>query len=80
MKVRRKRLSGGTARGGDLSVSIGRGRRIASSHTIHWIDDDTVDADGGYYEGIMSSSGNTYRVVRRNGKWVVTRDTMHWIS
>ena len=47
---------------------------------ITWLDDNTADVDGGYYEAGLSSSGNTYRVERRDGKWVVIKDTMHWIS
>jgi hypothetical protein len=39
-----------------------------------------VIVDGGYYEGPLSSSGNTYTVERVRGKWVVTKDLMRWIS
>lgn len=41
---------------------------------------DTTEASGGYYEGGLSSSGNTYYLKRRNGKWFVEKDIMHWIS
>jgi hypothetical protein len=41
---------------------------------------DAAEVYGGYYEGNLSSSGNTYYVVRKDGKWVVDRDEMHWIS
>lgn len=41
---------------------------------------DTAEASGGYYEGGLSSSGNTYYLKRKNGKWFVEKDTMHWIS
>ncbi|MCL2647983.1 MAG: hypothetical protein FWD61_13380 [Phycisphaerales bacterium] len=47
---------------------------------ITWLNDNTADVDGGYYEANLSSSGNTYRVERRDGKWIVTKNTMHWIS
>ena len=47
---------------------------------IAWLDANTAEVDGGYYEAGLSSSGNTYRVERRDGKWVVTKNTMHWIS
>ena len=36
--------------------------------------------EGGYFEGGLSSSGNTFTVRRENGKWVVTQDKMNWIS
>jgi hypothetical protein len=42
--------------------------------------EDSADVYGGYYEGHMSASGNTYYVVRKDGKWVVERDDMHWIT
>ena len=47
---------------------------------IRWIDDDTVEVDGGYHESSLNASGNTYRAERRNGEWTVVKDTMHWIS
>ena len=37
-----------------------------------------VEVSGGYYEGGLSSSGNTYFVEIKDGKWVVTGDKMHW--
>ncbi|HEY1587327.1 MAG TPA: hypothetical protein VGH63_16640, partial [Polyangia bacterium] len=44
-----------------------------------------VDADharivGGYYEGGLSASGNTYSAERQNGAWVVIGDVMDWES
>jgi hypothetical protein len=36
--------------------------------------------EGGYYESGLSASGNTYFLEQRDGKWVVIRDEMHWIS
>lgn len=47
---------------------------------IDWISANTVDVWGGYYGGLLSASGNTYRVVRRNGRWKVVEDRMNWIS
>lgn len=38
------------------------------------------EAKGGYYEGLLSGSGNTYRVRLVNGRWTVVRDRMDWIS
>jgi hypothetical protein len=48
--------------------------------SMKWVSADVVEVEGGYYEGSLSSSGNTYRVERTGGAWVVTGDTMHWIS
>ena len=47
---------------------------------IRWKSDEEVEVDGGYYEGSLSSSGNTYFLKRKGGKWIVERDDMHWIS
>jgi hypothetical protein len=35
---------------------------------------------GGYYEGGLSGSGNSYHVVRRGDEWTVTGDQMFFIS
>jgi hypothetical protein len=45
---------------------------------IRWIDDSTVEVDGGSHSGCESE--NTYRAERRDGVWVVVRDDLHWIS
>jgi hypothetical protein len=48
--------------------------------SLTWIDDSTVEARGGYYEGNLSASGNLYRIVRKDGKWIVESDKLEWIS
>ncbi|UCF81674.1 MAG: hypothetical protein JSV08_04475 [Acidobacteriota bacterium] len=47
---------------------------------LRWITDTEVEVEGGYYEGDLSSSGNTYHVVKEDCHWVVTKDVMRWIS
>ncbi len=47
---------------------------------IKWNSDTEVEVDGGYYEGGLSSSGNTYTVKKDAGKWKVIRNKMNWIS
>ena len=47
---------------------------------IIWLNSNTAEVEGGYYEGNLSSSGNSYRVKRSNGKWIVESDTLKWIS
>jgi hypothetical protein len=47
---------------------------------ITWISDTEVAVDGGYEEGNVSSSRNTYTVTKRNGKWEVTHDQMNVTS
>lgn len=41
--------------------------------SIKWISDTEVEVEGGYYEASLSASCNTYTVVKKNGKWVVTK-------
>ncbi len=53
---------------------------ILRLESVRWIDDNTVEVDGGYYEASRSASGNTYRAERRDGGWIVVSDAMHWIS
>ena len=47
---------------------------------IKRVSDTKVEVSGGYDEAALSASGNTYLVELKDGKWVVTGDTMHWIS
>jgi hypothetical protein len=58
----------------------GRPALIFHVSRITWISDTEVTVDGGYEEGNVSSSGNTYTVTKRNGKWEVTHDQMNVIS
>ena len=48
--------------------------------TIKRVSKTKVEVSGGYYEAGLSSSGNTYFVEKKDGKWIVTSDKMHWIS
>jgi hypothetical protein len=47
---------------------------------IRWKSDTEAEIDGGYYEAGLSSSGNTYYLKKRDGRWTVVKDVMHWIS
>jgi hypothetical protein len=47
---------------------------------IRWHGKNSLEVDGGYYEGNMSSSCNTYRLKRQGTKWKIIKDTMTWIS
>jgi hypothetical protein len=44
------------------------------------LDENNIKITGGYYEGGLSSSGNTYRLRRIEGVWTVINDMMEWIS
>ncbi|MEO6196425.1 MAG: hypothetical protein ABIS20_25680 [Thermoanaerobaculia bacterium] len=47
---------------------------------LDWRSDDEVWVSGGYWEGNLSSSGESYRVHRKDGKWVVDGARMQAIS
>ena len=47
---------------------------------ITFADAEHARVEGGYYEASLSASGNTYTLEKKNGKWIVTKDVMHWIS
>jgi hypothetical protein len=56
------------------------GGLVFRATSIKWISDTEVEVKGGYYEGGLSSSGNVYQVVQKEGQWIVTKDQMQWIS
>ncbi len=39
-----------------------------------------VEVYGGYYEGFLSASGETYLVEYANGRWTVNARKLRWIS
>jgi len=47
---------------------------------LQWHRDNEVWARGGYFEGNLSSSIESYRVLLKDGKWVVTGARMEAIS
>jgi hypothetical protein len=47
---------------------------------LDWRSDDEVWVRGGYFEGNLSSSIESYRVIRKDGKWVVAGARMEAIS
>ncbi|HCS54942.1 MAG TPA: hypothetical protein DIW81_25710, partial [Planctomycetaceae bacterium] len=65
---------------GVLDKKTGERGLIFRVTSIEWKSDTEVDVKGGYYEGGLNASGNTYTVKKENGKWKVTNDKMHWIS
>jgi hypothetical protein len=42
--------------------------------------ENTAIVEGGYFEAGLSASGNVYELVRDGARWIVTKDTMKWIS
>jgi hypothetical protein len=47
---------------------------------IEWVNDGEATVQGGYWEGNLSSSGETFRVVREGGRWVVKDARLEVIS
>jgi hypothetical protein len=48
--------------------------------TIKWVSETEVDVVGGYFEDGLSASGNTYTVIKTQGKWTVSEAKTNWIS
>jgi hypothetical protein len=58
---------------------IGNGLKFRID-TLVWLDEATVEVEGGYYEGGLSASGNTYVLRRQKGSWRVIKRRLGWIS
>jgi hypothetical protein len=63
--------------GSEFKIGNGLAFRVG---TIKRVSKTKVEVSGGYYEAGLSSSGNTYFVEKKDGKWTVTGNKMHWIS
>jgi len=63
--------------GSQFKVGAGLQFRIGS---FKWTGETTAEVEGGYYEGNLSSSGNTYKIQKTDAGWKVTGRTMSWIS
>jgi hypothetical protein len=47
---------------------------------IKWTSDQKVEVEGGDYEHGLSSSGDSYTVVKKDGKWRVITSSIKWVS
>ena len=58
------------------------GERGLGFHTgaIKWISRAKVEVEGGYQEANLSASKNTYTLVKKGSRWVVTQDRLRAIS
>ncbi len=79
-RVARRSESSSSIDVGVQDKKTGESGLIFNVGEIRWISETEVEVDGGYYEAGLSSSGNTYFLKKRDGKWVVYRNVMHWIS
>jgi hypothetical protein len=53
---------------------------IFSVDGIRWLGKSHVKVEGGYHCDGLCAAGYTFDVRLKEGKWVVTRQKMHWIS
>jgi hypothetical protein len=47
---------------------------------IRWVDEHTIELEGGHQHSNRNGSGNTYRVKHRNGEWSVVSAEHKWQS
>jgi hypothetical protein len=59
---------------------MGRPALVFTVGKITWLSDNEVKREGGYEEGNVSSSAESYAVNRQSGKWVVTEGPTMVIS
>ena len=78
--VKMKSEHGMNKKGVVVDPKSGRHALIFKIEGITMKSSDEAIVCGGYGEGPMSASGNTYILKKENGKWVVTSDKMRWIS
>lgn len=60
--------------------TTGKDGLIFTLSTVTCPAEDRCEVEGGYFEAGLSASGNTYYLEKREGKWVVVRDVMHWVA
>ena len=63
-----------------VEIRTGKPSLIFTAGDVRMLSSNIAQVTGGYFEGNVSSSGNTYRVENKVGKWVVTKDEMNSIS
>jgi hypothetical protein len=65
---------------GILDKQTGARGLVFRATITQWLSDNTVIVRGGYEEGELSASGNTYTLTKEDGTWKVTKDTLDFIS
>lgn len=53
---------------------------IFSAGKVQWLDPDSVQVEGGYHCDGLCGAGLTFKLHRKNGKWVIQSSGMNWIS
>ena len=78
--VRKRSYCTANAGKGVLDKQTGEQGLIFNVTSLRWISDTEVEAEGGYYEAGLSSSGNICALKKEKGKWKVTTDKLVEIS
>lgn len=53
---------------------------VLRSEAIKWLNKDTVEVTGDYFQNMRAGSGWRFHVALRNGRWVVTDAKGTWVS
>jgi hypothetical protein len=53
--------------------------RVAAD-SVKWLDKDSAEIKGGYFESGHSASASLYPLRRINGAWIVLLDRLLWVS
>ena len=65
---------------GETDCPSGEGVLTFQVRSVKWLSEDEVEAIGGYHEGNLSSSTESFRVAREAGRWVVKESRLLVIS
>jgi hypothetical protein len=65
---------------GEADCPGGEGTLTFHIRSVKWLSDDEVEAIGGYHEGNLSSSTESFRAAREAGRWVVKESRLLVIS
>src|SRR6266850_92551 len=68
------------ARGSFFLPDLWKGAWHSVIRSMERIDDRTFLVHGGYENGGLSSSGEDYTVVHRDGRWIVERVVGRWVA
>lgn len=63
-----------------VDKSTGEAGIIFNADKVLWRGPDSVEVEGGYFCDGLCASGETFKLRRKHGKWIVTGTKMHWIS
>ena len=65
---------------GVVEKATGKRGLVFRVKSIKWISQTDAEVVGGYFEDGLSASGNTYTVIKTQGKWKVSKAKTNWIS